>query len=142
MQALRYRTGIDRNTFRPLVGWAHVQQSLAVIWSTRLLERVMRLDFGSHLRSWLAEDLTPETALGIYDELVTAAHRWEPEYRVHNMQFVLLTRDGGLGLKHGGLYYPEGRLGNYDVALPIGEALPLTRLEAFVRRATVLGASA
>lgn len=133
-QAVRYRTGIDRRTGKILVGWAHVQQSLAVIWTTRLEERVMRLDFGSNLRSWLAEDLTPATALGIYVDLVVATHTFEPEYRIRELQFVDATRLGGLGLRHAGTYYPEGRLGNYDRAIPIGWTAPIIVRETLARR--------
>ncbi len=134
MQAVRYRTGIDRTTGKPLVGWAHVQQSLAVIWTTRLKERWMRLDFGSNLRSWLAEDLTPATALGLYGDLVVATHRWEPEYRIKNLQLVDATRMGGLGLRHAGIYYPEGRLGNYRLGIPVGAGAPIIVRETIARR--------
>lgn len=125
MAAIAFRTGLDQNTLRVLTGWAHVQQSLAVIWTTKVGSRVMRLLFGSELRSWLSEDVTVATALGIYDELITAAHRWEPEYRVVEMQLVRLGPEGLLGLRHSGIYYPEGRLGNYGIALPEGGSLPL-----------------
>ena len=134
MQALRYRTGIDRTTGRPLVGWAHVQQSLARIWTTRVGELFMALEFGSNLRSWLSEDLTPATALGIYGDLITSAHRWEPEYRVSTLQFVLVDRGGSLGLRHGGIYYPEGRLGNYGPAIQIGAGAPIVLKEELARR--------
>jgi phage baseplate assembly protein W len=134
MQAVRYRTGIDRTTGKTLVGWAHVQQSLAIIWTTRLTERVMRLTFGSTLRSWLAEDLNPTTALGIYTELVVATHTWEPEYRISTLQFVDATRAGGLGVRHSGTYYPEGRLGNYGLAIPIGVGAPIVVRETLARR--------
>lgn len=134
MQAVRYRTGIDRTTGKPLVGWAHVQQSLEVIWTTRLKERVMRLGFGSNLRGWLAEDLTPATALGIYADLVVATHTHEPEYRISRLQFVDATRLGGLGLRHAGIYYPEGRLGNYAFAVPVGAGAPIIVRETIARR--------
>ena len=134
MQAVRYRTGIDKTTGKLLVGWAHVQQSLAVIWTTRFEERVMLLDFGSNLRSWLAEDLTPATALGIYGDLIEAAHKWEPEYRVATLQFVLADRGGSLGLRHGGVYYPEGRLGNYERGIQVGAGAPIIIREQMTRR--------
>lgn len=109
---------MNRRTGLILSGWDHVRQSLEVIWTTHVGDRVMLLEFGSVLRSLLAEDLTPALALQIYDELVTAAHRFEPEYRLQELQFVRLSESGMLALKHSGLYYPEGRLGNYAIAVP------------------------
>ena len=134
MLAARYRTGIDERTGRILTGWDHVVQSLATIWTTRLKERVMRHDFGSNLRAWLAEDLTPATALGIYADLIVATHRHEPEYRVRTMQFVLASREGGLGIRHAGIYYPEGRLGNYGIGIPVGVGSPIVVRETIARR--------
>ena len=135
MQALRYRTGVDASTGRIITGRAHLAQSLATIWMTRLNERVMRLDFGSNLRSHLSEDVTPALALEIYDDLTTTAQRWEPEYRVREMQLVSLTRIGGLGLRHAGIYYPEGRFGNYDDEEPFGGIASLARYEVLAQRA-------
>ncbi|MGF3027834.1 GPW/gp25 family protein [Methylobacterium aquaticum] len=136
MQAVRYRQGFDAMTGRPLVGRAHLAQSLGIIWGTRIGEMAMDLDFGTALRSHLAEDVGGDLALRIYDDLTTSAERYEPEYRVREMQLVRLTRDGGLGLRHGGLYYPEGRLGNYAIAEPFGELSALARYEAVARRGT------
>lgn len=126
MSAIRYRTGIDRNTGQVLTGWPHLCQSLGVIWTTTLGRRVMRLDFGTSLRSWLAEDINTETALGIYDELITSAEAYEPEYRIKELQLLRIARDGTLGLRHAGIYYPEGRYGNYSIALPVGSRVALT----------------
>lgn len=136
MQAVRYRQGFNAETGRPLVGRAHLAQSLGVIWGTRVGELVMLLDFGANLRSHLAEDVTGDLALQIYDDLTTAAERYEPEYRVREMQLVRLTRDGGLGLRHGGIYYPEGRFGNYAISEQFGELSALSRYEAVARRST------
>ncbi|QRE74382.1 GPW/gp25 family protein [Methylobacterium aquaticum] len=136
MLALRYRQGIDARTGRPLAGAAHLAQSIEMIWATRLGELVMLLEFGANLRSHLAEDVTGALALEIYDDLTGAVERWEPEYRLREMQLVSLTRDGGLGLRHSGLYYPEGRLGNYAVSVPFGATSGLSRYEAVARRAT------
>lgn len=99
-------------------GWPVIAQALSVIWGTRLTERCDRLGFGSDLRRHLSEDMTPELALGIYDDLVISAHTHEPEYRLTSLQFVRVERTGLLGLRHGGAYYPEGRFGNYDLVEP------------------------
>ena len=118
-QAIRYRTGIDPETGQFLFGRDDLLTSLKVIWSTRPGERLMRLQFGTDLRPFLAEDITPTLALEIYNELAIAVEKEEPEYRLDHMQFVKLTADGVLGLRHGGRYFPEGRFGNYDIAVPI-----------------------
>lgn len=120
--AVRYRSGIDETTGRPLVGVPHLVQSLAKIWRTprnSVGSRSMLLSFGNDLRSVLAEDLTPEIALLIYNELVASAARWEPEYLLTQLQLVRMTEGGALGLKHGGIYYPEGRFGNYALAIDL-----------------------
>lgn len=121
-QAVRYREGIDGRTGKVLAGYPHLVQSLETIWMTRRDQLMMLLDFGSDLRGLLAEDLTPAIALQIYNELVASADRWEPEYRIDELQFVTMSETGLLALRHGGLYYPEGRFGNYDLAVPMRAA--------------------
>ena len=123
---IRYRTGINARTGKILTGPAHLAQSLSKIWQTRLDTRVMRLSFGADLRSALSEDLTPSIALLIYNEMVASAARWEPEYLITQLQLVTLQGMGKLGIRHGGIYYPEGRFGNYDLAvdLSLGSTTP------------------
>ena len=123
---IRYRTGINARTGKILTGPAHLAQSLSKIWQTRLDTRVMRLSFGADLRSALSEDLTPSIALLIYNEMVASAARWEPEYLITQLQLVTLQGMGKLGIRHGGIYYPEGRFGNDDLAvdLSLGSTTP------------------
>ena len=134
LQAVRYRRGIDASSGRELVGREHLALSLAKIWTTRLGERVELLDFGSKLRSHLAEDVNAALVLEIYNDLTSAVYQWEPEYRVVEMQVVRLTRIGGLGLRHGGLYYPEGRFGNYGIVESFGGVSALARYEQAAMR--------
>lgn len=129
MQAIRYRSGISASTGRVITGRVHLAQSIATIWRTRVGERIMLLPFGSNLRSRLAEDVTGALALELYDDLTTAVRTWEPEYRITTMQLVSLTIKGGLGLRHVGLYYPEGRFGNYSLQESFGAVSDLARYE-------------
>lgn len=140
-QAIRYRSGVDGRTGLMLVGWPHCAQSLATIWTTRLGALVMRLDFGAGHFGRLGEDITPTLALELYNDLVTAAHAFEPEYRIRELQLVTLTRIGGLGLRHRGRYFPEGRLGNYDLFVDQAEWTTFARL-AQTARAPTVGAAA
>lgn len=118
--ALRIRSGIDERTGKVITGPAHLAQSLGKIWHTRVGSRVMRLTFGADLRSLLSEDLTPAIALLLYNEMVATAAKWEPEYRINQLQLVKMTEGGALGVRHGGLYFPEGRYGNFDKAVVLG----------------------
>jgi len=119
--AIRYRQGTHEETGAPLIGAAHLAQSLGEIWMTNVNLMPMLLDFGANLRGFLSEDITPALALAIYNELATTAARWEPEYGIAQMQLVRLTQDGALGLRHAGHYYPEGRYGNFDIVEPFSD---------------------
>ena len=142
MQAIRYRCGVDASTGRIIRGQAHLAQSIATIWATRIGERWMRLTFGSDLRSHLAEDMTGALALEICDDLTTSVRTWEPEYRITDMQLVTLTLKGGLGLRHGGLYYPEGRFGNYSYVERFGSVSDLALYERLASRVLTTGSIA
>ncbi|MEO0497874.1 MAG: integrase [Pseudomonadota bacterium] len=119
-RAIRYRVGTHAKTGELLAGFAHVQQSLGVIWGTRLGQLVMELGFGSNLFDLLGEDLTVDLAFDIYDALITSAHKYEDEYRLTSLQLVKVERTGLLGLRYEGNYYPEGRFGKYDLIEPGG----------------------
>lgn len=126
---IRYRSGRDARTGEIITGPKHLAQSLGKIWSTPVDTMPMLLDFGNRLRSRLAEDLTPALALQIYGELAASAARWEPEYELKQIQLVRISEGGALGLRHGGIYYPEGRYGNYEIAVDLSiEAKPLRSL--------------
>lgn len=113
---IRYRTGLDRTTFKPLVGFAHVRQSVGVILTTLLEERVMLLDFGFEGAKLIGRNLVPPVVLAYYRAVTKAVHTWEPEYRIGACQILKADRTGALSLQTGGTYYPEGRFGNYDIA--------------------------
>jgi phage baseplate assembly protein W len=122
---IRYRTGIDRNTGKPLRGWAHVQQSIATILRTLPGERWMLLDFGSNMVGHLGRNMVPAEILAIYQDVVPAIHAWEPEFRIARLALVQVERTGTLGLGVAGTYYPEGRLGNYAIAEAVSAAFPV-----------------
>lgn len=132
-EIIRYRTGIDRETGALLRGRPHLVQSLQHIWMTRVESVVMLLSYGSSLRSFLAEDVTPQLVLDFYREMVTTAHRWEPEARIDRLQLVYLTKTGKLGLEYAGTYYPEGRFDNYAISEALNATYPLTDRERLTR---------
>lgn len=112
---VRYRVGLDRATGRPLVGWPHCHQSMEVILTTLLGERVMELEFGTDIVGKIGRNLVAPVVLAIYRDAVVAIHKWEPEYRCRRVQLIRADRTGALRLAMFGDYYPEGRLGNYGL---------------------------
>jgi uncharacterized protein len=124
--SVNYRSGISGRTGRPLIGAAHLEQSLDIIVTTFKTEIVMLLDFGFDPTRRLGRNISATLAAQFYRDLVTEVHRWEPEYRIARMQLVSLDRIGGLTLYVEGRYYPEGRLGNYAFWQPSNFNFPLS----------------
>lgn len=114
-------TGIDRRTGKIISGWPHVQQSLAVIFSTRFSERVMRRWFGSFVPALLGRDLTKTTILRFWTAVCVAIDLWEPRFRVTKITPFGSPDDlrtGKIGFAVTGVYYPRGHLGDYSVSVP------------------------
>src|SRR5690349_10388358 len=74
--------GIDRVTGRPLDGFAHVAQSILVIFSTLLGERIMRRHFGSSGPALLGRLLTAQNILRFFALVSLAIETWEPRFRI------------------------------------------------------------
>jgi uncharacterized protein len=112
---IRYRTGMDAATGALLSGFDHVRQSISTILTTLLEERVMRLDFGADLIRQIGRNMDRDVILNLFRLATVAVHRQEPEFRVKQLEIVSLERTGGIAFKLKGLYYPEGRLGNFGL---------------------------
>ena len=70
-------TGIDRETGKSLSDWDHVTQSIHVIFSTRIGERVMRRAFGSAIPGLLGRNLEPVTLAKFFAAICIAIDLWE-----------------------------------------------------------------
>lgn len=132
---IRYRTDMDRQTGELLLGFPAVEQSIGLILTTLLEERVMRLDFGSELIRRIGRNMSVPVVLAIYRDAVKAIHAWEPEYRVVQVQLMRLERTGAIALGTKGLYYPEGRFGRFDLVEAADGAFPLAQAETLGRAA-------
>jgi uncharacterized protein len=115
--------GINRLTGRPLSGWSHVKQSLGVIFTTRLGERLMRRTFGFAGLGLLGRhNLTPQILMRWYMAIVIAVELWEPRYRVTSLSFPTAKnspnglRQGQIGLRISGEYMPNALEGDFTVA--------------------------
>lgn len=121
-----YRRGMDAETGAELVAFAHVQQSVRIILTTFFDEMPMLYEFGAEIVRQIGRNLTPPVLAVLYRDSVTAIHRWEPEFRVKRIRIPSITRTGGVTLLLNGLYYPEGRLGNYAIVETADATFALT----------------
>lgn len=115
-------TGIDRETGRLLSDWDHVVQSLGVIFTTRIGDRVMRRVFGSAVPGLLGRNLTPSTILRFYTAIIIAVDLWEPRFRVREITYpgetnsVGTLQQGRFGFRLYGDYRPGALDGDFTVA--------------------------
>ena len=115
-------TGFDRNTGALLTGWPEVVQSLGVIFSTGIGQRIMRRHFGSRVPGLLGENLTPATVLRFVSAVTIAVDLWEPRYRVIKVDVPEQgnspekLRTGALALTIRGEYRPRALQGDLTPA--------------------------
>lgn len=109
-------TGLNAATGAPLTDWAHVQQSIRRILTTRIGTRVMRRDFGSDIPDMVDRKMTPQNVLLVYSSAAVAIEKWEPRFRMLAGSVDELNAAGQVVMDIYGLYYPHGHLGDYSVA--------------------------
>jgi hypothetical protein len=108
--------GTDAKTGRKLMGWAHVVQSLGIIWSTSLGEREMREWFGGTLVGELGKPLTRQRAVTVMQKISVVAELWEPRFKVIRIVPLRVAGDGVFKLRVDGEYRPRGHLGDTTAA--------------------------
>src|SRR5690606_7730535 len=109
-------TGVDRTNGRPLEGFAHVVQSIDVIFSTSIGERVMRRHFGSSAPILLGRLMTANTVLRFFHLVAVALEIWEPRFKIARVSAVdrgpEQIRLGRAAFLIEGEYRPRGHLGD------------------------------
>ena len=115
--------GINRVTGASLAGWPHVRQSLAVIFTTRLGEALLKRLFGFAGLGLLGrENLTPQALMRWYMAIVIAVELWEPRFQVTSLSFPTSAnspsqiQQGHIGMTITGNYMPNALEGDYTVA--------------------------
>ncbi|MDD4556502.1 MAG: GPW/gp25 family protein [Alphaproteobacteria bacterium] len=99
--------GMDNLTGKPLVGLAHLRQSIADILTTPIGSRVMRRDYGSRIFQRIDAPITGELVAEIYADVVEALFNYEPRFEVSNVSVVSIA-DGKIVLDLEGKYLPTG----------------------------------
>jgi uncharacterized protein len=109
-------TGVSRDTGAPLAGFAHVVQSIDVIFSTWVGERVMRRHFGSSAPILLGRLMTANTMLRFFHLVAVAIEVWEPRFKIARVTPLDLgpeqIRLGRFAFVIEGEYRPRGHLGD------------------------------
>lgn len=122
--------GINRVTGKPLSGWPHVRQSIAVILTTRLGEMVLCRAFGFGGAGLLGKNLTPQAIMTWFMLIVlalSARKNWllelgEPRFRVTSLTAPTdknspsQLQQGQIGLLVTGEYMPNALEGDFTVA--------------------------
>ncbi len=114
-------TGINRETGKTLSDWDHVVQSIIVIFTTRIGDRVLRRSFGSAVPRVLGKNLVPSTLLKFYTAVAIAVSMWEPRFRIRKFEYLESQtsandlRQGKLGIRMVGDYMPRALEGDFTV---------------------------
>jgi uncharacterized protein len=105
---------MDHRTGRIVTGWDHCVQSLALILTTRIGQRVMRRGFGSAALDLQDRTASPRLIMEIYVAVSDAIRQWEPGFRLRNIQLTRAGADGVFRFDMSGVFYPNGHLGDYS----------------------------
>jgi len=104
--------GIDARTGRMLTGWAHVVQSVGILITTRIGDRVMRRYVGSVATLLLGKLVNRPNMLRLMQSIVVAIDLFEPRFKVMSIRPTTLDRSGKVALVIEGEYRPRGHLGD------------------------------
>jgi phage baseplate assembly protein W len=85
----------SNGAFETLTGRANLEKAMRIVLMTYLGERPMRPAFGSRLREFVFEPVTPENAIAIAEEVARALHSCEPRVRVDNVVVTPVHDAGG-----------------------------------------------
>lgn len=104
--------GIDAATGRLLAGWPHVVQSVGIVLTTRLGDRVMRRWFGAVTAALLGQLVNRGNLLRLLQSIAVAIDLYEPRFKVLRVIPVRLERNGRVEIWIEGEYRPRGHLGD------------------------------
>jgi len=107
-----------------LTGWDHCRQSIADIVTTAIGARVIARAYGSNVPALIDRPQNPATLIAHYAAIAGALRKWEPGFKLTSVQATQLGADGVAGISAVGVFYPNGHLGDYTLAIP--------NLDAFV----------
>lgn len=90
--------GMDRNTGRWIRGRAHLAQSVAILFATRVGSRIQRRPVGSELAELQDRPTTEDTVAAAAMPIAIAMQAWEPRMRLARVEIKEATVAGKLVL--------------------------------------------
>lgn len=100
--------GINSETGKRLSGIEHLRQSIRDILRTPIGSRVMRREYGSRLFQLIDAPMNRSTLLDMYAATAEALVRWEPRFKLQQVQAVSAA-PGQIELQLTGQYLPDGQ---------------------------------
>ena len=107
-----YSTGIDRETGDVLTDYDHVVQSVAVIFTTRFGERVMREWVGSPVSTLLGRLMNASEILTFFAAVQATVDTFEPRLKVRKIEPLSVSRLGAVGIRIVVEYRPRALSGD------------------------------
>lgn len=101
--------GVDRNAGSAMTGYSHLLQSISDILTTLVGSRVMRPEYGSHLRRMVDLPVNAGWKSAVQAEVARALGRWEPRLKLQRVTVVSVV-DGLITLSISGEYQGESVL--------------------------------
>jgi|EndMetStandDraft_5_1072996.scaffolds.fasta_scaffold08448_5 uncharacterized protein len=106
--------GMDTRTGKRLSGFAHVEQSLADIFTTRIGSRIMRRSYGSDVLTLQDAPATEAVILKVFSAWAEAVYQWEPRFLPVRVFTEQGGADGVFKFVMEGFYFPRGHLGDFS----------------------------
>lgn len=100
--------GTSASTGKRLSGLEHLRQSIRDIITTPIGTRVMRRDYGCRAFQIIDAPMNRSTLLDLYSAVAEALDRWEPRFKLQQVQAVS-AEPGKLVLDLKGKYLPDGK---------------------------------
>lgn len=104
--------GIDWQTGKIISGFDHVLQSLGIIWTTRIGQRVIREYFGNPGITLLGQIANEANIVRFWQVLVMVTNFWEPRFQITKVLVTKVTELGEILVTLEGEYRPRGHLGD------------------------------
>lgn len=107
--------GMNRETGKLITDWDQVAQSIGVLFTTRIGDRVLRRTFGSQVPRLLGENMVPATFVRWVQAVGMALDLWEPRVRLRRVVPQAVDRSGAARLRLEFLYRPRALQGDFTV---------------------------